>query len=51
MAENNIYLIWSGHITPEVGKEVISFTDVSLCLGYTALFIILSYIILRRRDI
>jgi hypothetical protein len=30
MAENNIYLIWSGHITPEVGKEVISFTETKL---------------------
>ncbi len=30
MAENNIYLIWSGHITQEVGKEVISFTETKL---------------------
>ncbi len=30
MAENNIYLIWSGHITPEVGKEVLSFTETRL---------------------
>jgi hypothetical protein len=30
MAENNIYLIWSGHITPEVGKEVLSFTETKL---------------------
>jgi hypothetical protein len=30
MAENNIYLIWSGHITPDVGKEVISFTETKL---------------------
>ncbi len=30
MAENNLYLIWSGHITPEVGKEVISFTETRL---------------------
>jgi hypothetical protein len=30
MAENNIYLIWSGHITPDVGKEVITFTETKL---------------------
>jgi hypothetical protein len=30
MAESNIYLIWSGHITPEVGKEVLSFTEAQL---------------------
>jgi hypothetical protein len=30
MAENNVYLIWSGHITPDVGKEVISFTETKL---------------------
>lgn len=30
MAEKNIYLIWSGHITPDVGKEVISFTETKL---------------------
>jgi hypothetical protein len=30
MAENNIYLIWSGHISPDVGKEVISFTETKL---------------------
>jgi hypothetical protein len=30
MAENNIYLIWSGHITPDVGKEVLSFTETKL---------------------
>jgi hypothetical protein len=30
MAENNIYLIWSGHISPEVGKEVISFAEKKL---------------------
>jgi hypothetical protein len=30
MAENNIYLLWSGHITPDVGKEVISFTEAKL---------------------
>jgi len=30
MAANNIYLIWSGHITHEVGKEVLSFTETQL---------------------
>jgi hypothetical protein len=30
MAEKNIYLIWSGHITPDMGKEVISFTETKL---------------------
>ena len=30
MAQNNIYLIWSGHITPELGKEVLSFTETQL---------------------
>jgi hypothetical protein len=30
MAENNVYLIWSGHITPDVGKEVLSFTETKL---------------------
>jgi ABC-type transport system involved in multi-copper enzyme maturation permease subunit len=32
-------------------QEVISFMDVSLCVGYAALFIFLSYIILKRRDL
>jgi hypothetical protein len=32
-------------------QESISITDVGLCLGYTALFIYLSYFILKRRDI
>ncbi|MCU0408496.1 MAG: SiaB family protein kinase [Bacteroidales bacterium] len=27
MAVNNIYLIWSGHISPDIGKEVLSFTE------------------------
>lgn len=27
MAENNLYLIWSGHISPDIGKEVIFFTE------------------------
>ena len=30
MAENNIYLIWSGHLSPDVGKEVLSFTETKL---------------------
>lgn len=30
MAENNIYLLWSGHITHDVGKEVLSFTETKL---------------------
>ncbi len=30
LAENNIYFLWSGHITPDVGKEVISFTETKL---------------------
>ena len=30
MAKNNIYLIWSGHISPDVGREVISFTEKKL---------------------
>jgi hypothetical protein len=30
MAENSIYLIWAGHITPDVGKEVITFTETKL---------------------
>ena len=30
MAENNVYLIWSGHLSPEIGKEVISFTETKL---------------------
>lgn len=30
MAENNLYLIWSGHISPDVGKEVLSFTETKL---------------------
>ncbi len=27
---NNVYLIWSGYITPDVGKEVLSFTETKL---------------------
>lgn len=30
MAENSVYLIWSGHISPDVGKEVLSFTETKL---------------------
>lgn len=30
MDEKNIYLIWSGHVSPEVGKEVISFAETKL---------------------
>jgi len=30
MSDNNIYLLWSGHLTPEVGKEVLSFTEAQL---------------------
>jgi hypothetical protein len=30
MAQNNLYLIWSGHISPDIGKEVISFTETRL---------------------
>jgi hypothetical protein len=30
MAENNVYLIWSGHLSADVGKEVLSFTETRL---------------------
>lgn len=30
MSLNNIHLIWSGHFTPEVSKEVLSFTETGL---------------------
>jgi hypothetical protein len=30
MAENNVYLIWSGHISTDIGKEVLSFTETKL---------------------
>jgi hypothetical protein len=30
MADNNLHLIWSGHITTDVGKEVLSFTETKL---------------------
>ncbi len=30
MDENNIYLIWSGHVSRDIGKEVISFAETKL---------------------
>jgi hypothetical protein len=30
LAENNVYLIWSGHFSSDVGKEVLSFTETKL---------------------
>ena len=30
MAENNVYLIFSGHISPDIGKEVLSFTETKM---------------------
>jgi len=30
MEEDNVYLMWSGHISPDVGKEVLSFTETRL---------------------
>ncbi len=30
MDENNIYLIWSGHVSHDIGKEVISFAETKL---------------------
>jgi hypothetical protein len=30
MDENNIYLIWSGHVSHDIGEEVISFTETKL---------------------
>jgi len=30
MAKNNIYMVWSNHITPDVGKEMLSFTETRL---------------------
>jgi hypothetical protein len=30
MDEHNVYLIWSGHITADVGREVLSFTETKL---------------------
>lgn len=37
MAENNVYLIWSGHISPDIGKEVLSFTETKLTEEETGL--------------
>jgi hypothetical protein len=30
MAENNVYLIWSGHFSSDVGKEVLSFAETKM---------------------
>jgi hypothetical protein len=30
MAENKIYMIWSGHLTPGIGEEVLSLTEAKL---------------------
>ena len=30
MSEKNIYLLWSGHISPEIRKEVLSFNEMKL---------------------
>lgn len=30
LAENNVYMVWSNHITPDVGKEMLSFTETKL---------------------
>jgi len=30
LAKNNIYMVWSNHITPDVGKEMLSFTETKL---------------------
>jgi hypothetical protein len=30
MAENNVYLIWSGHFSRDIGKEVLSFAETKL---------------------
>lgn len=30
MTKNNIYMIWSGHLTPDIGEEVISFNETKL---------------------
>jgi hypothetical protein len=32
-------------------QEFISLSDVGLCLGYAVMFVLLSYFILKRRDI
>jgi hypothetical protein len=30
MSDNNVYLLWMGHISPDVGKEVLSFTETKM---------------------
>ena len=30
MADNNVNMIWCGHISPDIGKEVLSFTETKL---------------------
>ena len=30
MADNNVYMVWCGHISPDIGKEVLSFTETKL---------------------
>jgi hypothetical protein len=30
MAENNVHLIWSGHFSQDIGKEVLSFTETTM---------------------
>ncbi len=30
MAKHNIYLIWSGHVSPDIGEEVLSITESKL---------------------
>jgi hypothetical protein len=34
MADNNVYLIWSGHFSSDVGKEVLSFTETKMSEDY-----------------
>jgi hypothetical protein len=33
MADNKVYLLWSGHFSSDVGKEVLSFTETKLSEG------------------
>lgn len=37
MAENNIYLMWSGQFTPDAGREMLSFTETKLTENDTEL--------------
>lgn len=30
LAKHNVYMVWSNHITPDVGKEMLSFTETKL---------------------